>query len=279
MYLMNDPPQDDLLMSLLDDYLARLHAGEDVDRESLLREHPELASALDCLDALDKLAPPDPATASGDEATLAVGSTMGSAMGSSMGELPRAFGQYELLEEVGRGGMGVVYKARQEALDRTVAIKMILASHLASPEHVRRFHVEAKAAARLQHSNIVHIHEVGQLHGNYYFAMEYIDGDSLAQRIARGKIDLAVAVRIVMAVARAIDHLHQENIVHRDLKPSNILLDGEDHPYVTDFGLAKVFEPGSEVTATGVIAGTPSYMAPEQAAGHGAEVGPAADVY
>lgn len=269
---MNDVPDDQDVLNLLDEYLARLQAGKAADREGLLREHPDLASALDCLEALESLVPPS-AAESGDtgEDTIDVE--------PSMGELPRPFGQYELLSEVGRGGMGVVYKARQKALDRTVAIKMILASHLASPEHVRRFQTEAKAAARLQHSNIVHIHEVGQLHGHYYFAMEYIEGESLAQRIACLKVDVELAVRLLGAVARAVDHLHAENIIHRDLKPSNILLDAEDHPYVTDFGLAKVFEPGSDTTASGVIAGTPSYMAPEQAGGHGGEIGPATDVY
>ena len=176
--------------------------------------------------------------------------------------------------------MGVVYKARQKDLDRIVAIKMILASHLASAEHVRRFQTEAQAAARLRHSNIVHIHEVGQCHGQHYFTMEYIEGESLAERIARRPDRRrTTAARLVSAVARAVDHLHQQGIVHRDLKPSNILLDGDGQPYVTDFGLAKVFVPGSEMTATGVIAGTPSYMAPEQASGRSAEVGPAADVY
>ncbi len=269
---MNDLPDDQEALDLLDGYLARLQAGEAPDRNALLREHPELASALACLEALEGLAPPPESADTGhDDDTIDVP--------SAMGELPRPFGQYELLGEIGRGGMGVVYKARQKALDRTVAIKMILASHLASAEHVRRFHTEAKAAARLQHSNIVHIHEVGQLHGHYYFAMEYIEGESLAQRIARGAVDVDLAVRLLAAVARAVDHLHAENIIHRDLKPSNILLDADDHPYVTDFGLAKMFEPGSETTATGVIAGTPSYMAPEQAAGHSAGTGPACDIY
>ena len=193
--------------------------------------------------------------------------------------LPRDFGPYELLEEIGRGGMGVVYKARQKALDRSVAVKMILATHLASPEHIRRFQVEAWAAARLRHSNITQIHDVGQHHGQHYFTMEYIEGESLAQRIARQRLSFDAIVRLLGVVARAVDHLHAQGVVHRDLKPSNILLDRDEQPYVTDFGLAKVFVPGSEATATGVIAGTPSYMAPEQASGRSSEVGPAADIY
>ena len=145
---------------------------------------------------------------------------------------------------------------------------MILASHLASPELVRRFQAEAKAAARLRHSNIVQIHDVGQLHGQDFFAMEYIEGQSLAERIAqRTGRRCTRPCGLVAAVARAVEHLHPQGIVHRDLKPSNILLDADGQPYVTDFGLAKVFAPGSDMTATGVIAGTPSYMAPEQASG------------
>ena len=253
------PSNDDSSVKLLDAYLARLHAGERPDREAVLREHPELASALDCLDALEGLAPPalkHPTPDGGADGTV-----------PPLGELPRDFGPYQLLREIGRGGMGVVYEARQKGLDRSVAVKMILAGHLASPEMVRRFQSEAKAAARLHHSNIVHIHDVGQVQGQDYFAMEYIDGRSLADQIARGPIDVAGAVRLVATVARAVEHLHQQGIVHRDLKPSNILIGPDGEPYVTDFGLAKVFVGGSEMTATGIIAGTPSYMAPEQAAG------------
>ena len=226
----------------------------------------------DCLEVLEDMAPL-PVGEDGPDEEIAA------AWQASQGELPRDFGAYELLREIGRGGMGVVYKARQKDLDRPVALKMILASHLASPEHIRRFQSEARAAARLRHSHIVPIHEVGQLAGQHYFTMEYIEGESLAERIARGPVHVQTAVRLLGAVARAVEHLHQQGIVHRDLKPSNILLDGEGEPYVTDFGLAKIFVPGAEMTATGVIAGTPSYMAPEQASGHGVEVGPAADVY
>ncbi len=263
---MDNSPDDRQVLELLDAYLARLQAGEAPNRETLLREHPELASAFDCMDALEGLAPEQLGGAMDDGAAVT-------------GDLPRTFGQYELLSEIGRGGMGVVYRARQEGLDRIVAVKMILAGHLASPEHVRRFHVEARAAAKLRHPNIVHIHEVGRLNGQDYFAMEYVEGDSLAERIAKGPINIDQSVQLVGAVARAVDHLHSQGIVHRDLKPSNILLDDDGVPYVTDFGLAKVFESGSEMTATGVIAGTPSYMAPEQASGHGADIGPMADVY
>ncbi len=249
---------------LLDGYLAELQAGGRPDRDAFLRDHPALASALRCLEVLEVMAPLPADEDAHDEAGGSLGQRPTQPFAA---DLPREFGPYELLGEIGRGGMGVVYKARQKDLDRTVAVKMILASHLASPEHIRRFQSEARAAARLRHSHIVPIHEVGQLGGQHYFTMEYIEGESLAERIARGPVHVQTAVRLLSAVARAVDHLHQQGIVHRDLKPSNILLDREGEPYVTDFGLAKVLVPGAAMTATGVIAGTPGYMAPEQASG------------
>jgi serine/threonine-protein kinase len=259
---MNVLPEDAQLAEVLDQYLERLHAGEPTDRAALLEQHPALAPLLDCLDALDSLVP---ATATSSTVT---------------GEdFPCQFGAYELLSEIGRGGMGVVYLAHQKGLERRVAIKMILSANLASAEHVRRFQAEARAAARVSHPNIVPIHEVGQLHGQHYFTMEYVAGESLAQRIARGPVDVHTAVRLMVDVARAVAHLHAQGMVHRDLKPSNILVDAEGHPYVSDFGLAKVFSPGSDATNTGVIAGTPSYMSPEQASAQRAAIGPASDVY
>ena len=254
---MDPNPQESKHFDLLDEYLRRLQAGETPDRAALLNGHPGLASTLDCLELLDNFAPSHnpPAQTLGD------------------------FGEYELLEEIGRGGMGVVYKARQKKLDRTVAIKMILAGHLGSPEHLRRFQQEAKATARLQHPRIVHIHEIGEHDGRHFFAMEYVDGISLAKRIAQGPIEVEEAVSLLTTVADAVDHLHEQGIVHRDLKPSNILLDRRGRPHVGDFGLAKVFQADSTSTATGVITGTPSYMSPEQAAGHNAQVGPASDIY
>lgn len=266
---MTDVPLDENALNLLDSYLARIQSGEKPDRDALVREHPELASAFDCLDALELLAPPAQKEPVHHDIDIS----------PTLAELPRDFGPYELIREIGRGGMGVVYEARQKGLNRSVAVKMILAGHLASPELVRRFQAEAKAAARLRHSNIVHIHDVGQFNGQDFFAMEYIEGQSLAEQIKQGPIAINVSVRLVATVARAVEHLHRQGIVHRDLKPSNILLDADGQPYVTDFGLAKVFSENVDMTATGVIAGTPSYMAPEQASGRRAEITPATDVY
>ncbi len=268
---MKESPEDAKRFEILEAYVRRLQTDESVDREEVLRDHPELQSTFHLLEALDEFAPSAPTDTAQGEDTFHLSGT---------GQiLPCAFGRYELLEEIGRGGMGVVYKARQEDLDRTVAVKMILSSHLASPEHVRRFHVEAKIAARLRHPNIVHIHDVGQLHGQHYFAMEYVEGESLAEKLQRESLDSGAAAHLVATIARAVAHLHRQDLVHRDLKPSNIMLDDQGQPYVTDFGLAKVFSGDSSQTATGVIAGTPSYMAPEQAAGRNKEVGPACDVY
>jgi serine/threonine-protein kinase len=189
------------------------------------------------------------------------------------------FGPYELIAEVGRGGMGVVYRARQKGLDRIVAIKMILASHLASPEQIDRFYAEARAAARLQDPRIVSIHDVGQIHGQHFFAMEYVAGPSLAQLVRAGPLDCGTAARYVHVVANAVARLHRQGVVHRDLKPSNILLDDHGEPCVTDFGLAKMLSSDGPATRSGAIVGTPSYMAPEQASGRRGQVGPSSDIY
>ena len=186
---------------------------------------------------------------------------------------------YEILGVLGRGGMGVVYKARQKGLNRLTALKMILAGTHAGPEQLARFHAEAEAVAQLQHPNIVQIYEVGQRDGRPFFSLEVLDGGSLAQKLNGTPLPHRQAAQMLEALARAIHFAHEHGIVHRDLKPANILLATDGTPKITDFGLAKRLEDDSAHTGTGAVLGTPSYMAPEQAAGRTREVGPLADVY
>ncbi len=191
----------------------------------------------------------------------------------------RYFGKYELLEEIARGGMGVVFKARQAGLNRVVALKMILAGQLAGEADVQRFYLEAQTAANLQHPYIVAIHEVGQQDGQHYFSMDYVEGVSLADLVRDHPLPPRQAARYVQQVADAIHYAHQQGTLHRDLKPSNVLIDRFDQPRVTDFGLARRIEDDQGLTATGAVIGTPSYMPPEQASAERGKLGPATDVY
>jgi len=195
-----------------------------------------------------------------------------------LGGKVRYFGDYELLEEIARGGMGVVYKARQTRLNRLVALKMILAGQLASPDDVKRFYTEAEAAANLDHPGIVPIFEVREQDGQHYFSMGYVEGQSLATRVAAGPLPPREAATLAREVAQSIQYAHDHGVIHRDLKPANILLDAKGRSKVTDFGLAKKLEGDSGLTASGQIMGTPSYMPPEQASGR-LDVGPLADLY
>ncbi len=192
--------------------------------------------------------------------------------------LPK-FGDYELLEVVARGGMGVVYKARQISLQRIVALKMILSGQLASQDQVRRFYAEAEAAAALDHPAIVPIYEVGCHDGQHFYSMGFVEGTSLAGRLLAGPLPSREAAELMTKTARAVAYAHEQGVIHRDLKPSNVLLDARREPRVTDFGLAKRLEGDSELTASGSILGTASYMPPEQALGRIEEVGPLADIY
>jgi tetratricopeptide (TPR) repeat protein/predicted Ser/Thr protein kinase len=196
----------------------------------------------------------------------------------SLGTL-RYFGDYELIEEIARGGMGVVYRARQKNLGREVAIKLLLHGALASEHDVDRFRAEAAAAASLKHPNIVSIHEVGECEGQHYFSMDLIAGRDLAAITQGGTLPARQSAELVAQIADAVQHAHDHGVLHRDLKPSNILMDAEDQPHVTDFGLARRFEDAASLTQTGSLLGTPGYMAPEQAAGKTSWVDARSDVY
>lgn len=286
--------QESRLAELLDELADH---GDDPDRlEKLVRTHPDLApqlrelfAAMMVTDAVARESaiftpppgrganptlanaraaqPPDHLPVAGD------GVTPGALT------LPALFGDYELLEEIGRGGMGVVYRARQRSLGRIVAVKMLLRRELASASDLARFQSEAEAAARLDHPGIVSVFEVGELEGYPFYSMQYVEGTTLARRLAAGPIPARETATIMAQVAEAVHVAHSRGVLHRDLKPSNILIDLDGFPRVSDFGLAKRLEADASVTYTGAILGTPCYMSPEQAAGSRGDVGPASDVW
>src|SRR5437868_1945523 len=189
------------------------------------------------------------------------------------------FGDYELLEQIGRGGQGVVFRARQKSLNRIVALKVIGLGRWATEAHLKRFRLEAEAAARLEHPGIVPIHEVGERDGSCYFSMKFVEGGQLDEVLRRAPRSIRQAAELIAKVARTVHYAHQHGILHRDIKPGNILLDGKGEPHLTDFGLARLVETESTMTRTLEVLGTPSYMAPEQAMGNNSAVSNTTDVY
>jgi serine/threonine-protein kinase len=283
------------LDQVLAEYLKAADAGQTPDLESLLARHPQWKAELEAFFAAQenvaRLAGPlremcaTPSTVH-EQPTVGADSIVPAAA-PGLGR----FGDYELLAEIARGGMGVVYRARQMRLNRVVALKMILSGKLASESDVQRLRSEAEAAARLDHPHIVSIYEVNQHEGQHFFSMKLIDGDNLAQAQRAGPAfgkDLdgqRRAAALLAKVAQAVHFAHQHGILHRDLKPANILLDDKGEPHVSDFGLAKRVDIEADnvthapaLTQTGAILGTPSYMAPEQAGGKQA-LTTAADIY
>jgi eukaryotic-like serine/threonine-protein kinase len=304
MTTISDLDESDLLREaeLLDQLMGAIQRRDDLRRDELIAQAPWLRDLIGCLSALDRMVPqhqgdqhdegrdgggqqgeagPGVTPSSPDQHNAATflydsgSSELASCQTSGLGQ----FGKYELLCEIGRGGMGVVYQARQLDLNRIVALKMILASEWASAEEVRRFQSEARVTARLRHRNIVAIHDIGLESGRHFFAMEFIEGESLSAIVARGPLAPERAARWMVPIAEAVHHLHQHGIVHRDLKPSNILIDSVGEPVVMDFGLAKVFDSEQGATRNGAILGTPSYMSPEQAAGQNSLISASSDVY
>jgi predicted Ser/Thr protein kinase len=248
-----------------------------------VRRFPEYADVLKAQAELHRAMAAEPPTAPpppGDAAPAAELPTAAPVDGpppAGGGFVPTAVPGYQVVGVLGRGGMGVVYKAVQVGLNRPVALKMILTGQWASPAEVQRFRLEAEAVALLDHPHIVPVYEVGERDGLHYFSMKLVEGGSLAEHLPRLARDPRAAVRLLAAVARAVQYAHQRGVIHRDLKPANVLLDADDRPYVTDFGLAKR-AGGSDLTGTGTVVGTPCYMAPEQAAGR-KDLTTAVDVY
>ncbi len=279
------------LQELLLAYLEAGAAGRPLDREQLLADHPELTSELATFfadyDGLTRLAGSLCGGPQSTEQTVAESASDDTEREVGPAVKAGALGDYELLEEIAAGGMGVVYRARQKSLNRVVALKMMPAGRGTRAVDLRRFRVEAEAAAQLDHPAIVPIYEVGEGDGQWFFSMQLVEGGSLDRHPARFRDDPAGAARLLATVARAVHYAHQRGILHRDLKPGNILLDARGQPHVTDFGLAKwmpVLDDGDEpgglsLTQSGDLVGTPSYMAPEQAEPRNGRLTTAADVY
>jgi len=276
------PNTDSQIFAILDLMTSRMRSGEDIQLEQILCDHPQFADELCSLWATVIVA--EQLGLPALESLVADSDSLSQTWARTPPERNR-IGKFELIQEIGRGGMGIVYKAIQKNPHRTVAVKMLLRGDLSTPANLARFHAEAESAARLDHPHIVAIHDVGMEEGQPYFSMPFIDGTTLARRIAESTLPDREAAQLLIPVCRAIAYAHQRGVLHRDLKPSNILIDESGHQFVSDFGLAKRIEtkdaslPGTILTETGAILGTPGYMAPEQAAGSRGSPGLASDVY
>lgn len=275
------------LASIVSRLLERLQAGEPLECNTVCLQYPEFADDIRGLwgtlvvaqvAALDSRSPPNRHAGLDQETDSNHPSTPGQ-NSIRMTQLPYRIGDYELIEVIGRGGMGVVYRARQLSLGREVAIKMIQENRSLNPETRSRFLNEAQSTARLDHPCIVPVYEVSQHEGQPYFSMQLIRGSTLADELRKGPLPQRQAARIMADVSRGIGFAHSLGILHRDIKPSNIMLDENERVRITDFGLAKLIDSNDSLTRTGAAVGTPSYMAPEQAAGRSSQISPRSDVY
>ena len=286
--------REESLFALIERSQQELADGRTVDLQRVRLEHPELADEFVELWGTAQLAAEVGRTALEDDSRYEPVAASDGRDPHGREPLPRTFGEYELLEEIGRGGMGVVYRARQPSLDREVAVKMILRGQLASDAEVARFQSEAAAAAGVEHPGIVPIHEVGAVDGQPFFSMKLIAGTTLSRLLQDGPLSGRRAAELLLPVARGVAVAHRRGLLHRDLKPSNILVDPAERPHLTDFGLAKRTDTlperpgelpqktglrGGVETQQGAIVGSPSYMAPEQAFARADQIGPASDVY
>lgn len=261
------------LATLLTELADRANEGDPVSLEVACRDHPRFESEL--RELWGTMVVTD--AAAKEELSGTLRGSPGTVVPQI--ELPSEFGGYQLEQEIGRGGMGIVYRATRASDGRSVAIKMILKGDFASESDRQRFDAEADAISRLSHPNIIPIHEIGEHHGRSYFCMQLILGQSLSERLARGPMPPQRAASVMAEISSAIDYAHQQGILHRDLKPSNILLDDDGKAYVVDFGLAKEANNRNSLTRSGAVLGTPSYMSPEQATGARGQVGVASDIY
>jgi eukaryotic-like serine/threonine-protein kinase len=294
--------EESILASLLDELTEALRQGAQPDVEQVAKRHPALADDLRTLWATVWIAEE---MAKAGPTDLEPGAELGAALATMDWPPPtepsaapgapasnseeavaaryRSFGEYELFEELGRGGMGVVSRAREVARGRTVALKRLLRGPASTAQDVERFRVEAMAASRLAHPHIVPVFQVGECEGQPYFTMQFIEGTTLARKLADGPLLAMDAARLLVPVCKAVHYAHDHGVLHRDLKPSNILIDREGNPYVSDFGLAKRIDVDPTLTPSGALVGTPSYMPPEQAGslgpGRRVPLGPAGDVY
>lgn len=265
-----DDERDQQLAELITDIADRVAAGEHVDTAKICKQYPEFADDLrDLLGTMivTQAAGESPSAPAPDDSKYAAL------------ELPCEMENFVLEEEIGRGGMGIVYRAYRKSDGSSVAIKMLLKGEFASDVERQRFDAEAKAAMRLKHRNIIPIYEMGEHRGHPFFCMKFIEGETLAQRLAQGPITSEQTARLMSRISQAMGYAHQQGVLHRDLKPSNILLDANNEPFIADFGLAKQTTNDPTLTRSGAILGTPSYMAPEQAAGRRGQVGVTSDVY